>query len=145
MEIFWLIRTTLLISGSVNSDGYLAAERWLKDVETELHPLISQSGKRKVPDKPRVKVAILDTGYDPDNPVSKLWIPRNKKYRDFTTTNLIAPPCDECGHGTHGLALVHRCACHTDFYIARVGRKIHELNERAVVEVGYHGIYRYYR
>jgi len=128
-------RTNCFFSGSPSP-----VDAWLDDVENYLRPLLfpDNSNKRRVPSKPRVKVAILDTGFDPTNPLIIAHYSRRAGFQDFTTSDPFSPACDASGHGTHGLALIHRIACHADVYVARVGRTMHDLSENAVVKVSSH-------
>ena len=82
-------------------------------------------------------MAILDTGYEPRNPIIRANRRRITKYRDFTIPNTSASPCDVSGHGTHGLGLILRTACHAEVYVARVGETIENLSEATVAEVRY--------
>lgn len=70
---------------------------------------------------PRVKVAVLDTGCDPDSTFFADRRRRNcvKKWRDFASGSIKLQ--DQDGHGTHVLSLAMRIAPAADLFVARVG------------------------
>ncbi len=75
----------------------------------------------------RLKIAILDTGYDGDAP--SLYIPghsqRIRGWRDFVSGSLT--PVDSDGHGTHLTTLLLRMAPSAEIYVARVADNSHGL------------------
>ena len=77
---------------------------------------------------PRIRIAVLDTGYDPN---SAFFVDRDrkrrvKKWKDMTTADA-AIALDEQGHGTYVLSLLMKIIPSADFYVARVARNEDEL------------------
>ncbi|KAI1214234.1 subtilisin-like protein [Annulohypoxylon truncatum] len=69
-----------------------------------------------------IRVAILDTGYDQDTPFFQD-MPRRRQvkgWKDLYEKQTSA--VDECGHGTHTLALAMKVAPGAHFYVARITR-----------------------
>lgn len=84
---------------------------------------------RSSPDLPRIRIAILDTGYDPESRFFSLSVRQNrlKEWKDFTKFNL--EPIDEDGHGTYVVSLAMRMAPAADIYVARVAKNSDGLRE----------------
>jgi hypothetical protein len=124
---FWSV---LLKPSSLNP------EKWLdKIAKSTLNIDIGRSGpKRFLHRTNRIKIAILDTGYDP----GCVFFGAQEKvriigYHDFVATrqdyctkademHVSHQPCDtsDDGHGTFVLSLAMRVAKHAEFYVARV-------------------------
>ncbi|KAF2648653.1 subtilisin-like protein [Lophiostoma macrostomum CBS 122681] len=88
-----------------------------------------------------IKIAILDTGIDPNHPfVQKRWKPTSRNYRDFVNeaSQSSKPPYDNHGHGTHCAGIILQFAPSAKLYIARVVdsrsavKKDRELNEKVL-------------
>jgi subtilisin family serine protease len=75
---------------------------------------------RNNPNTPRVRIAILDTGYDSNSPFFSLAVRRKRlvKWRDFAKDS--PEPVDDDGHGTHMVSLAMKMAPAADIYVARV-------------------------
>jgi len=89
----------------------------------------------------RVKIAILDTGFDKHDPYLEACRNRIKDSRSWIGgRNDIE---DEAGRGTHSLALLLQVAPRSDIYVARIARSndpasSHDLSSTdAIVEVSY--------
>ncbi|EJP63535.1 Peptidase S8/S53, subtilisin/kexin/sedolisin [Beauveria bassiana ARSEF 2860] len=107
----------------------MKAEAWLENIKRsslakELHSQFQNNG---VLASKRIRIAVLDTGYDPD----AIFFNRERKkrlkgWRDFTVK---AQPVgkDEDGHGTHVLSVLMQVAATADIYVARVARDTSEL------------------
>ncbi|GAT25255.1 hypothetical protein RIB2604_01902090 [Aspergillus luchuensis] len=75
----------------------------------------------------RVRIAILDTGYDDNAPFffSPDVMERLKGWKDWADGS--SQPEDCHGHGTHLVSLVLRCAPDADIYVARIAKSPHQL------------------
>ncbi|KAF1967169.1 subtilisin-like protein, partial [Bimuria novae-zelandiae CBS 107.79] len=68
-----------------------------------------------------IKVAMLDSGIDPDHPyIKKMWTQERDggSYRDFVGVD--PTPCDRDGHGTHCAGIILQHAPEVSLYIGRV-------------------------
>lgn len=74
-----------------------------------------------------VRIAILDSGFDPENPLlmtdSQQLDPRIKAAQSFVHGAEIDDVRDEIGHGTHALGLLLKVATCAEIYIAKVARR----------------------
>ncbi len=74
-----------------------------------------------------VRVAILDSGLDPENPFliedQQLANPRIKEARSFVHGTEPHDIRDEIGHGTHALGLLLKVAPCAEIYFARIARR----------------------
>ncbi|KAI9042925.1 S8/S53 family peptidase [Aspergillus affinis] len=100
-----------------------AAARWLsrlEDFHKELAQVTSKVGLRN-PER-RVRIAILDTGYDEGAPF--FFLPgiqsRLKGWKDWVDRSDTPQDCD--GHGTHLVSLIMKCAPEADLYVARIAK-----------------------
>ncbi|KIW11595.1 hypothetical protein PV08_10896 [Exophiala spinifera] len=114
---------------SVSADS----EKWLDAVKFSDLNIELVSGFQDVP---RVKVAVLDTGYDPasiffSEPERKIRIQRWKDFARRLPNQTKSAREDNDGHGTHVLSLVMTIAAAADVYVARVtqGRTARDLHE----------------
>jgi hypothetical protein len=73
-----------------------------------------------------VRIAILDSGLDPENPFliedQQLANPRIKEARSFIHGTESHDIRDEIGHGTHALGLLLKVAPCAEIYVARIAR-----------------------
>lgn len=94
-----------------------ASQRWLRQIDSLNHELASSISTVL---KKRVRIAILDTGYDPDATFFHHPRRRNRliKWKDWAEGE--DQPADSHGHGTHLLALIMRIAPEADICVARV-------------------------
>jgi subtilisin family serine protease len=79
------------------------------------------------PNTSRVRIAILDTGYDGNSPFFSL-ATRHKRlilWKDFAKDGL--EPVDDDGHGTHVVSLAMKMAPAADICVARVASSSVEL------------------
>ncbi len=97
--------------------------RWKRDAWLEQIAFVNQRIKddlKRAGRIPRLKIAILDTGYDDNAPT--FYVPgrskRIKRWRDFVTNS--QKPIDTDGHGTHLLTLLLQVAPSAEIYVARV-------------------------
>ena len=121
----------------------IAAEKWLSKVADNLHPIMNylDYGRKRPIDKARIKIAILDTGYDPSSEYIQAYLhqgrrTRVREYKDFFEACDHIEPRDMSGHGTHGLGLLLRMTPHAEIFVARVGDSSTNVNADAVEEVG---------
>lgn len=74
-----------------------------------------------------VRIAILDSGLDPENPFifedQQQANPQVKEARSFVHGLGIHDIRDEIGHGTHALGLLLKVAPNAEIYVARVARQ----------------------
>jgi hypothetical protein len=74
-----------------------------------------------------VRIAILDSGLDPENPFliedQELANPRIKEARSFIHGTESHDIRDEIGHGTHALGLLLKVAPCAEIYVARIARR----------------------
>lgn len=74
-----------------------------------------------------VRIAILDSGLDPDSPFliedQQLATPRVREARSFVRGSEIYDVRDEIGHGTHALGLLLKVAPFAEIYVARIARQ----------------------
>lgn len=74
-----------------------------------------------------VRIAILDSGLDPENPFliedQQLPNPRVKEARSFIHGTEPHDVRDEIGHGTHALGLLLKVAPCAEIYVARIARR----------------------
>ena len=99
------------------------AEYWLRDIaflndELEYIPSAASSPER-------IRITILDTGYDDDSVLFDSCRDRLKGWKDFIEG--AAAGTDVDGHGTHLVALIMQIAPEADVYVARVARNSKEL------------------
>ncbi|KAF7531527.1 hypothetical protein G7054_g8803 [Neopestalotiopsis clavispora] len=115
--------------GQENQDR-LSSHTWLW--ETFRFNQIIQGSYASLPSETRrVRVAILDTGYDDHAAFFKAG-PRKKRIKEWQDfAGKIASPVDEDGHGTHKTALVMKLAPEADIYVARITKNNEELRTRA--------------
>ena len=83
------------------------------------------------PSPPRVRIAILDTGYDPASSFFSLGIRKNRlgDWKDFTRPSAV--PIDEDGHGTYVVSLAMKMAPAAEIFVARVAKHSHDLPKSA--------------
>lgn len=105
---------------------------------------ILQDSPRTCPSR-RLKIAILDTGYDDTTP--SFYIPgrleRIREWRDFASASPI--PVDSDGHGTHLLTILLQVAPSAEIFVARVAENskglaaaedaISEVSEQTILTV----------
>ena len=74
-----------------------------------------------------VRIAILDSGFDPDNPLlmteDNRLDPRIKDARSFVHQTEPHEFRDEIGHGTHALGLLLKVATCAEIYIAKIAHR----------------------
>ncbi|KAJ5174596.1 subtilisin-like protein [Penicillium canariense] len=104
------------------------ASKWLsrlRGFNMELAQVARRVGLNDV--SRRVRIAILDTGYDDNAPIffSSGVEGRLKGWKDWVDGS--GQPEDCHGHGTHLVALVLKCAPEADIYVARIAKSPIEL------------------
>ena len=74
-----------------------------------------------------VRIAILDSGFDPENPLlmteNQRLDPRIKAAQSFIHQTEPYDVRDEIGHGTHALGLLLKVATCAEIYIARIAHR----------------------
>jgi hypothetical protein len=94
--------------------GHKDAEAWLDRVCSLQRELAFHASLEN-----RVKIAILDTGYDPEA-FTRFRRNRLKGWKDYIED--VTEPQDDDGHGTHIASLIMTIAPTADIYVARVAR-----------------------
>lgn len=91
------------------------------DTAAESHIASSQD---RIPRLEPVKIAILDCGFDPKNPLlimeDQQLDPRIKGAKSFVHGSESTNIQDEIGHGTHALGLLLQTAPCAEIYIAKI-------------------------
>jgi hypothetical protein len=93
---------------------------WLSDIEFLNNKIISGLGKRSEGLPARIKIAVIDTGFEETVPFfhSPLRRSRLKLWKDWIKDS--PDPTDIAGHGTHIVSLIMTIAPEADIYVARV-------------------------
>ena len=109
-------------------DGRHKAELWLRKIQESPVTRDIVAGFERRPSLERVRIAVLDTGYDPDAIFFQTPDRRDRirKWKDFAVSSSTLRR-DMDGHGTHVLSLVMKVAPTADFYVARVARDTGDL------------------
>ena len=86
----------------------------------------------------RVKIAILDTGIDRTHGmIGPQWEKRVRGTRSWVKDE--GADVDNCGHGTHGAALLMRIAPEAHIYVARIAKdRTSPLDHDSVAQVCFH-------
>lgn len=91
---------------------------WLSGIES-LNKTISGLGKRSEGLPARIKIAVIDTGYEETVPFFHSPLRRSRLiWKDWVKDSL--DPTDTAGHGTHIVSLIMTIAPEADIYVARV-------------------------
>ncbi|KAI9766109.1 MAG: hypothetical protein M1840_006816, partial [Geoglossum simile] len=104
------------------------SERWLnKIISSSLNKRIVRNNACTQAPTPRIKVAILDTGYDKEAVFfNRHRNSRIKKWKDWVMNNS-PDPQDQDGHGTHVLSLLMKIAPAADIFVARIAKETEDL------------------
>lgn len=74
-----------------------------------------------------VRIAILDSGFDPENPLlmteNQRLDPRIKNAQSFAYQTESHDIRDEIGHGTHALGLLLKVATCAEIYVAKIAHR----------------------
>ncbi|OQU94560.1 hypothetical protein CLAIMM_00905 [Cladophialophora immunda] len=99
------------------------SERWMDNLLSSIYPYVDLDFDLAEP----VRIAILDSGLDPENPFliedQQLANPRIKEARSFVHGTGSHDIRDEIGHGTHALGLLLKVAPCAEIYVARIARR----------------------
>ncbi|KAI1286602.1 hypothetical protein F5Y03DRAFT_405879 [Xylaria venustula] len=99
------------------------AETWLREIkESRVMEVVFSTFKKKELAEKRIRIAVLDTGYDPD----AVFFSRDRKrrlrgWKDYAEKDQPRAK-DEDGHGTHVLSVLMKVAPAADIFVARVTR-----------------------
>ena len=93
---------------------------WLSGIEFLNNKIISRLGKRSEGLPARIKIAVIDTGFEETVPFFHLPHRRSrlKRWKDWVRNS--PDPTDISGHGTHTVSLIMMIAPEADIYVARV-------------------------
>ncbi|KAH0828251.1 intracellular serine protease [Fonsecaea pedrosoi] len=99
------------------------SERWMDNLLSSIYPYVDLDVDLAEP----VRIAILDSGLDPESPFliedQQRANPRIKEARSFVHGTASHDIRDEIGHGTHALGLLLKVAPCAEIYVARVARR----------------------
>ncbi|KAI0017820.1 intracellular serine protease [Xylariomycetidae sp. FL0641] len=99
------------------------SENWMDNLLSSIHRYVDPVHDLAEP----VRIAILDSGLDPENPFlvedQQLANPRIKEARSFIHGTEPHDVRDEIGHGTHALGLLLKVAPCAEIYVARIARR----------------------
>lgn len=105
------------------------SQKWMDSLLSSIHHHVDsfdtvEAGRRTF--EP-VRIAILDSGFDPENPLlmteDQRPDPRIKAARSFVHETELHDIRDEIGHGTHALGLLLKVATCAEMYIARIAKR----------------------
>ena len=107
-------------SGKGNLEEQKRSRSWLKQIR-QLNDELSTVTRSPYPGR-RIRVAILDTGYDADATFFQPPSRRNRlrKWKDWVENS--ESPQDSDGHGTHLVSLIMKIAPQADIYVSRVAK-----------------------
>ncbi|UKZ79327.1 hypothetical protein TrVFT333_007077 [Trichoderma virens FT-333] len=105
------------------------SQQWLDNLLSSIHyhvdPFDDVMARRRTFEP--VRIAILDSGFDPENPLlmteGQRLDPRIKDARSFVHNTASHDIRDEIGHGTHALGLLLKVATCAEIYIARIAHR----------------------
>ncbi|KAI2484612.1 Intracellular serine protease [Pyrenophora tritici-repentis] len=99
------------------------SERWMENLLSSIYPYVDPLLDLAEP----VRIAILDSGLDPENPFliedQQLANPRIKEARSFVHGTEPHDIRDEIGHGTHALGLLLKVAPCAEIYVAKIAQR----------------------
>jgi len=127
--------------GIVNATTRKASSLWLERMDYFNKELFASSGSPKCP-ADRIRIAVLDTGFDCKSPFFQFRDRRSRLgrhcWKDWVEDSPV--PKDIDGHGTHIVGLVMRIAPQADVFVARVAQNKTGLLAASdiVAEVQYH-------
>jgi subtilisin family serine protease len=102
-----------------------SVNRYVDPLDTAMQPSAGSIENNPKTFKP-VRIAILDSGFDPRNPQindGQRLDPRIKGVQNFVRGTGPLDIQDEIGHGTHALGLLLKVATCAEIYIARVANQ----------------------
>ncbi|RAK72160.1 S8/S53 family peptidase [Aspergillus fijiensis CBS 313.89] len=105
------------------------SQQWMDNLLSSIHHFVDPY--ESIEAEPRafepVRIAILDSGFDPQNPLlmtdNRQLDPRIKAARSFIANTKPEDIGDEIGHGTHALGLLLKVATCAEIYIARIAHR----------------------
>ncbi|KAI9042815.1 intracellular serine protease [Aspergillus affinis] len=99
------------------------SEKWMNNLLSSIYPYVDPDFDLAEP----VRIAILDSGLDPENPFlvedQQRANPQIKDARSFVYRTEPHDIQDEIGHGTHALGLLLKVAPGVEIYVARIARR----------------------
>jgi subtilisin family serine protease len=101
------------------------SETWMDNLLSSIYHYVdppNANGAGSGSFKP-VRIAILDSGYDPDHPLLLSELPRIKDKQSFVHQTQSDECRDEIGHGTHALGLLLKVAPYAEIYIAKIAHR----------------------
>lgn len=94
----------------------------LANINNYIHNLSRQAGRTNQTARRRIRVAILDTGYDAEAVFFGVSSRRQRLKGWMDCVDGLERPVDENGHGTHTVSLLMKVAPLADIYVARVAK-----------------------
>ncbi|ETS76984.1 hypothetical protein PFICI_10858 [Pestalotiopsis fici W106-1] len=101
------------------------SKQWMESLVSSVYRHVVPFDQLEPGAKP-VRIAILDSGFDPQNPLlreDRGLDPRIKDARSFVNGTEPHDTQDEIGHGTHALGLLLQVASCAEIYVARIARR----------------------
>ncbi|KAK4553673.1 hypothetical protein LTR86_009171 [Recurvomyces mirabilis] len=107
------------------------SEKWMNDVLSSINRHVDPFNNAVQPIRGRhgsrtsepVRIAILDSGFNPASPHIEKDIPRIQDVRSFVPGTRSSDMQDKIGHGTHTLGLLLKFATCAEIYVARVANQ----------------------
>ncbi|KAK0760739.1 hypothetical protein N5P37_006937 [Trichoderma harzianum] len=120
-----LTNTLGRLMASFDNERNMSSSMWLRDMETIGQMVELQRRNFRV--STRIRIAILDTGFDHEDDNYDEYEERIKKTKDFTKSAAQSEVEDVFDHGTLMAKLIMDCAPSADIIIARVAKSTTEL------------------
>lgn len=132
---FLMASISSYVTGINHSEEILLTIRGSKPSDSWLETLISSRlaqylhANTKFRCTSRIRIAILDTGFDPESPFfsSRVRNARVKGWKDWVSNS--PEHQDQDGHGTHVMSLAMKIASEADIFMARVAKGAEDLQE----------------
>lgn len=109
------------VPSNATSSMQKSSKRWLKRLQY-LNRDLHESLPNSLPPGERIRIAVLDTGYDPDAIFFQHRIRRQKLVRWRDWVDNAEDPQDSHGHGTHLVSLIMKVAPEAEICVARVAK-----------------------
>ncbi|KAE8448458.1 hypothetical protein EG329_009523 [Mollisiaceae sp. DMI_Dod_QoI] len=123
------------------ADNSRGSDQWLQSMKRDMHPRLSRDQQVQIMAQKRgagerIRIAILDTGYDETASFFhhrphririkgyRSWLDKDPSAQDKS----LPAPQDCSGHGTHATALLLSIADRADIYVARIANSSEELS-----------------
>lgn len=138
-----------LVKALVEAKHVCRTDKWFSVWLSKTHALLDSASVGK----PRVRIAILDTGLNKHHPQvksilektqserriknCKSWVPGVAGSVDTDKNGMLLSDEDTDGHGTHCAMVAHKVAPNADIYVARIFKDRNSVRGEYVVEVSF--------